>query len=96
MVLAVVGSWLEPKAGAQVDFSDEKIPRSDMLTWDELKEMQNSGLVEIASSIVITCIAVFQAIRKATRKPPAVTRLYDPKTSSYEADAQYQQRITKI
>ena len=94
VVLAVVGSWLEPKAGAKVDFSDEKIPRSDMLTWDQLKEMQNSGLVEIASHS-------YNLHRgnlgnpQGNSEPAAVTRLYDPKTSSYEADAQYTQRITQ-
>ena len=49
VVLAVVGSWLEPKAGQKVDFSGEEIPRDKILSWGELKEMQDSGFVEIAS-----------------------------------------------
>ena len=94
VVLAVVGSWLEPKAGAQVDFSDEKIPRSDMLTWDQLKEMQNSGLVEIASHSYNLHRGIL-GNPQGNSEPAAVTRLYDPKTSSYEGDAQYTQRITQ-
>ena len=49
VVLAVVGSWLEPKENQNVDFGGESIARNKILSWDELKEMQNSGLVEIAS-----------------------------------------------
>ena len=49
VVLAVVGSWLEPKANQKVDFSGEEISRDKILSWPELKEMQDSGFVEIAS-----------------------------------------------
>ena len=93
-VLAVVGSWLEPSANQKVDFSDEMIPRSAMLSWDQLKEMQNSGLVEIASHSYNLHRGIL-GNPQGNSEPAAVTRLYDPKTAAYEDDLHYQQRITE-
>lgn len=93
VVLAVVGSWLEPKENQKVNFSDELIPRSDMLSWNQLKEMQSSGLVEIASHSYDLHRGIL-GNPQGNSEPAAVTRLYDPKTSTYEDDAHYQQRIT--
>ncbi len=93
VVLAVVGSWLEPAAGQKVDFADEMIPRSDMLSWDQLKEMQGSGLVEIASHSYNLHRGIL-GNPQGNLEPAAVTRLYDPKTASYEDDVHYGQRIT--
>ncbi|UDM38990.1 poly-beta-1,6-N-acetyl-D-glucosamine N-deacetylase PgaB [Acinetobacter haemolyticus] len=93
VVLAVVGSWLEPKAGQSVDFSGEKIQRSQMLSWAELKEMQDSGLVEIASHSYNLHRGIL-GNPQGNMEPAAVTRLYDPKSASYETERHYQQRIT--
>ena len=93
VVLAVVGSWLEPKENQKVNFSDELIPRNDMLSWSQLKEMQSSGLVEIASHSYDLHRGIL-GNPQGNSEPAAVTRLYDPKTSTYEDDAHYQQRIT--
>ncbi len=92
VVLAVVGSWLEPKAGQSIDFSGEKIQRSQMLSWSELKEMQDSGLVEIASHSYNLHRGIL-GNPQGNMEPAAVTRLYDPKFASYETDRHYQQRI---
>jgi len=92
VVLAVVGSWLEPKAGQKVDFGGEPIERNKILSWDELKEMQSSGLVEIASH----SYHLHQGINgnpQGNLEPAAITRIYDPKTKSYESDAVYQARV---
>ena len=48
-VLAVVGKWLEVKPNKMVQFGDEKLERSKLLSWKEIKEMQDSGLIEIGS-----------------------------------------------
>ncbi|UUM29025.1 poly-beta-1,6-N-acetyl-D-glucosamine N-deacetylase PgaB [Acinetobacter colistiniresistens] len=94
VVLAVVGSWLEPKAGQKVDFGGELIERNKILSWDELKEMQGSGLVEIASH----SYHLHQGVNgnpQGNSEPAAITRIYDPKTKSYESDAAYQARVFK-
>ncbi|WP_353140766.1 poly-beta-1,6-N-acetyl-D-glucosamine N-deacetylase PgaB [Acinetobacter pragensis] len=94
VVLAVVGSWLEPDANQKINFSDEMIPRNAMLSWDQLKEMQNSGFVEVASHSYNLHRGIL-GNPQGNVEPAAVTRLYDPKTASYEDDLHYQRRITE-
>ncbi|MFM6904866.1 MAG: poly-beta-1,6-N-acetyl-D-glucosamine N-deacetylase PgaB [Acinetobacter sp.] len=92
VVLAVVGSWLEPKADQKVDFGGEEITRNKILSWNELKEMQNSGFVEIASHSYHLHRGV-TANPQANSEPAAITRIYDLKTKTYESDAHYQARV---
>ena len=93
VVLAVVGSWLEPKEDQSIDFSGEQIQRNQMLFWAELKEMQDSGLVEMASHSYNLHRGIV-GNPQGNLEPAAVTRLYDPKSASYEDDSHYQQRIS--
>ena len=94
VVLAVVGSWLKPDQGQSVDFSGETIKRNQMLSWSALKEMQDSGLVEIASHSYDLHRGIL-ANPQGNLEPAAVARVYDPKQARYENDQQYQQRIFK-
>lgn len=48
-VLAVVGSWLDAAPGEAVDYGGKLVPREKFLSWEQLREMAESGLVEIAS-----------------------------------------------
>ncbi|WP_287877378.1 poly-beta-1,6-N-acetyl-D-glucosamine N-deacetylase PgaB [Aquitalea sp.] len=48
-VVALVGSWLYPRDDQEVQYGDIWVPRSRFLSWDEIKEMKASGLIEIAS-----------------------------------------------
>ncbi|KXZ65224.1 poly-beta-1,6-N-acetyl-D-glucosamine N-deacetylase PgaB [Acinetobacter venetianus] len=92
VVLAVVGSWLEPKESQKVDFGGEAISRDKILSWKELKEMQSSGLVEIASH----SYHLHQGIvgnPQGNLEPAAITRIYDSTSKSYESDEHYQSRI---
>lgn len=92
VVLAVVGSWLEPKASQKVDFGGEEITRNKILSWNELKEMQNSGFVEIASHSYHLHRGV-NANPQGNSEPAAITRIYDSNTKTYESDANYQARV---
>ncbi|MGR0304899.1 poly-beta-1,6-N-acetyl-D-glucosamine N-deacetylase PgaB [Acinetobacter beijerinckii] len=92
VVLAVVGSWLEPKENQKVDFGGEEIARNKILSWNELKEIQSSGLVEIASHSYHLHQGV-NANPQGNSEPAAITRIYDPKTKTYESDTDYQTRI---
>ncbi|TCB58074.1 poly-beta-1,6-N-acetyl-D-glucosamine N-deacetylase PgaB [Acinetobacter terrae] len=93
VVLAVVGSWLEPKEDQSIDFSGEQLQRKEMLSWAELKEMQDSGLVEMASHSYNLHRGIV-GNPQGNFEPAAVTRLYDAKSASYEDDSHYQQRIS--
>ncbi|MHA3103124.1 poly-beta-1,6-N-acetyl-D-glucosamine N-deacetylase PgaB [Acinetobacter sp. ANC 3791] len=92
IVLAVVGSWLEPKAGEMVNFGDDKIPRSKIVTWPQLKEMSKSGYVEIASHSYDLHHGIL-GNPQGNSEPAATTRLYDTKTKTYEGDGAYAKRI---
>ncbi len=48
-ILAIVGKWIETKAPNKVSYGDSLINRDNFLTWEEIREMNASGLVEIAS-----------------------------------------------
>lgn len=48
-VLALVGNWMDVPAGGTVDYGGQRVPRERFLTWDQVRQMQASGLVEIAS-----------------------------------------------
>ena len=94
VVLAVVGSWLTPKANQAVHFGDDIISRDKILTWSELKEMQDSGLVEIGNhSFNLHC--GINANPQGNSEPAAITRQYDAKHQRYENDQQYTTRITQ-
>lgn len=91
-VIAVVGSWLEPKANQQVHFGDSEVARQKILTWDQLKTMQNSGLVEIASHSYDLHKGIL-GNPQGNSEPAAITRLYSAQSKSYESDRDYTQRI---
>ncbi len=82
--VALIGSWLEGKFGANE-------PPAALLNWQQVRELAQSGLVEIASHSYDLHTGIL-ANPQGNTQPAAVTRLYDPKTG-YETDEQYQERI---
>lgn len=94
VVLSVVGSWLEPKSGSIVQFGDDQLARDRLLSWKELKTMQDSGLVEIGSHSYNLHRGVM-GNPQGNSEPAAITRIYDNKTGQYESDADYLKRITQ-
>ncbi|TCM65800.1 biofilm PGA synthesis lipoprotein PgaB [Acinetobacter calcoaceticus] len=92
VVLSVVGSWLEPQANSMVQFGDEQLARNKLLSWDELKTMQASGLVEIGSHSYNLHRGII-GNPQANSEPAAITRQYDPNKKSYESDKAYANRI---
>jgi biofilm PGA synthesis lipoprotein PgaB len=90
-VVALVGGWLESAHGI-VDFDGRPIPRSDLMSWAELREMTQSGLVEIASHTH----SLHQGIignPEGNKQPAAVTRQWLAAQGRYEAEAAYKSRI---
>ncbi|WP_373755513.1 poly-beta-1,6-N-acetyl-D-glucosamine N-deacetylase PgaB [Neisseria sp.] len=49
-VYAVVTGWMEKKPHEKIAYGkDEHLPRSEFITWAQLREMQAGGLIEVAS-----------------------------------------------
>ena len=83
--IALVGNWMDGK-----EQPDE--PGKQLVTWDQVREMLESGLVEVAShsyDFHNSSVANPQGNLQAT----VVTRLYDKTQASYETDDQYRSRI---
>lgn len=91
-VLALVGSWLTPKENQDIDFGGAHVARKTMFSWAELKEMVDSGLVELGSHSFGLHDGI-PANPQGNMEPAVTTRLYSSKTHSYEKDSAYQKRI---
>jgi biofilm PGA synthesis lipoprotein PgaB len=90
-VVALVGSWLDAKGGT-VDFDGKAIPRDDLLTWDEIRTMQHSGLVEVGSHTYDLHRGV-PGNPQGNRQPAATTREWLPDRNRYEDETSYQRRV---
>lgn len=91
-VVAVVGAWADLPADGKVDYGYRNFTRADFATWPELRQMQASGLVEIASHTWDMHHGIL-ANPQGNLIPSVITHAYDPKTQHYETDAEYAARI---
>ena len=91
-VLALVSSWMETAPGKNLGYDDTQFTRDNLLSWKQVREMEASGLVEVASHSHALHLGV-SANPQGNRQPAAVTRIYDPATRRYEGDNAYRRRI---
>ncbi|NWB53122.1 poly-beta-1,6-N-acetyl-D-glucosamine N-deacetylase PgaB [Pseudomonas sp. F8002] len=91
-LLAPVGSWVDTPLNQPVDFAGTPRPRSDFLTWQQVREIAQSGLVEIAAHTDANHKGVL-ANPQGNLQPAATTRRFDPATHRYETEAQFQARM---
>lgn len=92
-VIAVVGKWLSAKPGESVKYGDrDKKLRSEFLSWNQLREMQASGHIEIASHSFDLHHGEL-GNPQGNLQPSATTRIFSKKFQSYETDKQYYERI---
>ena len=91
-VASLVGSWMEDTPDGLVLYGDKKVPRSTFVSWAEAREMQESGLVELASHSFDLHQGI-QANPQGGRTPSAMTWRYDPAARAYADDAGYRVRI---
>ena len=93
-LLALVSGWMEAKPGEDLGYDDARFTRDQLLTWAQVREMEKSGLVEVASHSHELHRGV-TANPQGNQQPAAVTRVYDPATRRYEDDKHYRRRIAK-
>lgn len=89
-VVSVVGSWLEPKD--RIDVDGKVQPRAVMLSWEALREMVRSGLVEVGSHSWDLHRGV-PANPQGNLQPAAVSRRWVAERRRYEDEAAYRARI---
>ena len=90
--IALVGAWLDVEAGKTVDYDGKPRPREDFVTWDEVREMQRSGLIEVATHAYDLHQGI-PANPQGNTEPAAITRRYAD--GRYEQDAEYLARIER-
>ena len=89
-VIALVGTWLDVPAGKMVDYDNTPRPREQFVTWDEVRDMQASGLIEVATHAYDLHHGIL-ANPQGNTEPAAITRLYA--NGRYESDNEYLARI---
>lgn len=89
-VVALVGHWLDVPDGGTVDYDGKPLPRSAFVSWSDVREMQRSGLIEIASHSYNLHRSVL-ANPQGNTQPSATSRLYAD--GAYETDEAYLSRL---
>ncbi len=93
-VIALVGKWMDVPSGEMVTYGDEQLSRERFLMWHEVKEMVDSGLVEVASHSYDLHHGI-DANPQGNSQPAAITRHYDDVSRAYESDDEFRQRLTE-
>lgn len=91
-VLAPVGIWADTPPKQNVNFGGKLVRREHFLDWPAIKDIQASGLVEIAAHSDNLHFGV-NANPQGNTQPAAATRIYDTAGSRYESDDAYAKRI---
>ena len=91
-ILAVVGKWIDTKAPDKVLYGDKLVNRENFLTWEEIREMNDSGLIEIASHSYDHHHLVVANPQKSLQAA-YTTRQYFLNKNRYETQAEYESRV---
>jgi len=92
-VAAIVTKWVDAPPDARIRLSAKlEVPRNTFLNWDQVKEMADSGLVEIASHTHDLHRGVI-GNPQGNELPAAAARAYLARYGRYEDDAAYRARI---
>ncbi len=93
-VVAPVTSWIEDDLPDGVSYDGGTLYKKDFLTWKQMKEMVNSGLVEIATH----SHNLHRGVRGnpfGNDQPAASTRIYHPENNTYEDEAHHFERVRR-
>ncbi|SIT50417.1 Biofilm PGA synthesis deacetylase PgaB [Paraburkholderia piptadeniae] len=92
-LIGVVTRWTDTPAGDPVRISHKSVmPPGYFMSWDDLREMSQSGLVEVASHTHDMHHGAL-ANPQGNELPAASAHLYLPQLQRYETDEEYQARV---
>ncbi len=89
-VFALVTGWMDTPDSGHIAYGSQQLPRNAFVTWAQVKEMHDSGLVEIASHT--------HNMHRSLRGNPfgsqfAAVLPGNYRNGRYETEAEYQQRL---
>jgi poly-beta-1,6-N-acetyl-D-glucosamine N-deacetylase len=91
-VAALVGSWMDMPKGRTMAYNGATCTRDCFLTWDQVRDMQKSGLVEFASHTWGQHLGI-PGNPQNNQMPAVVSLRYNMATSSYETQDAYAARL---
>lgn len=89
---APVGSWVDTPARQKVNFGGLMTPRERFATWDMVRDLSHSSLVEIGAHTWASHYGI-QANPQGSLEPAVANRFYNKTTGRYETDQQFTRRI---
>lgn len=91
---APVGSWVDTPAGQNVNFGGLMTPRERFATWQMVREVSRSPLVEVGAHTWASHYGI-PANPQGSLEPAVANRFYDRQSGRYETDQQFTQRISE-
>ena len=91
-VFAPVSGWLNTSVTKKIPYANTYLPRSVFVTWEQVREMEKSGLVEIASHTHDSHHGV-RANPAGSQLPAVISPEY--KNNKYETKAEYRNRLVR-
>jgi peptidoglycan/xylan/chitin deacetylase (PgdA/CDA1 family) len=91
-MLSLVGQWMEQRPGTKVDYGGLPVPREAFLTWEQVRRMHASGLVEVASHSY-DLHKVIKINWQGNELGAGRAWLYDAATGHTETDPEHRARI---
>ncbi len=93
-VLAVVGAWIDDRHDSVLTYGEKgTVVAAQFPTWPQLREMADSGLVELASHSYDLHRGV-PANPQGNLQPAATARIYDAASGDYEDDTRWHERVS--
>jgi biofilm PGA synthesis lipoprotein PgaB len=91
-LFALENSWMDMAAGETMDYNGMQCGRQCFVSWDQVREMQASGLVEMASHTFNLHDGIL-GNPQGSQLPAAVSLAFDAATARYETPAEYRKRV---
>jgi poly-beta-1,6-N-acetyl-D-glucosamine N-deacetylase len=91
-VSALVGSWIDLPAGQTMAYNGAQCTRTCFLSWDQVRQIQQSGLVEFVSHTWQLHMGI-PGNPQGNQMPAVVSLRYDAASASYETEAAYVARL---
>ncbi len=92
-VAALETTWLETPADQPVKYGDyTHLPRSYFMTWEQIREVADSGLVELAGH-THNLHCGHTSMPQGVVQPSGATLAYDPGTKTYETPEEFYDRV---